>query len=73
MYSFHEGTKKIESPLCTDWGCSGKCSKEEHERIETHFINEYGAATVEFTDSKRINLSPSIILEKEDFRPKSFQ
>lgn len=73
LYSFHEGTKKIELPLCTDWGCSGKCSKEEHERIKTYFINEYGATTVEFTDSKRINILPSIILEKEDFRPKSFQ
>ncbi|MBO1582301.1 hypothetical protein [Bacillus sp. XF8] len=73
LYSFHEGTKKIELPLCTDWGCSGKCSTEEHKRIETYFINKYGATTVVFTDSKRINITPSNILEKEDFRPKSFQ
>ncbi|PEU46911.1 hypothetical protein CN387_03385 [Bacillus cereus] len=72
LYSFHEGTKKIELPLCTDWGCSGKCSTEEHKRIETYFINKYGATTVAFTDSKRINITPSNILEKEDFRPKSF-
>ncbi|MGG5788045.1 ATP-dependent DNA helicase [Bacillus pretiosus] len=73
LYNFHEGTKKIELPLCTDWGCSGKCGKEEHKKIETYFINTYGATAIEFTSSKRINITPSNILEKEEFRPKSFQ
>ena len=64
--------QKIELPLCTDWGCSGRCSKEEHKRIEMYFITKYGATTVEFTDSKYIKITPSNILEKKTFVQRVF-
>ncbi|MDN4871815.1 hypothetical protein QYM23_02725 [Bacillus cereus] len=72
MSTYHGGTRKRAYPLCTQLGCSGTCSQQEHKQIVDYLIDTYGAEKVEYMGKKgeqRVLIEPIQILDQDEFRP----
>ncbi|WP_044783215.1 ATP-dependent DNA helicase [Bacillus thuringiensis] len=72
LSTYHGGTRKRVYPLCTQLGCSGACSQQEHKQIVDYLIDTYGAEKVEYMGRKgaqRVLIEPIKILDQDEFRP----
>ncbi|MGI8361568.1 ATP-dependent DNA helicase [Bacillus cereus] len=72
LFTYHGGTRKRAYPLCTQLGCSGECSEQEHKQIIAYLIDTYGATKIEYmgrTGKQRVLIEPIEILDQDEFRP----